>query len=70
MPAVSWMRDPQAENVPVDVYMHIASSEAKKDMITEKIVTEQVRYSGQDASMPLQELVLITTAVSLVSNPP
>ena len=43
MPAMSDFRRPMAvENIKVDLYMHIASTKANKDMITEKVVADQV----------------------------
>lgn len=43
MPARPDFRRPFAvENVKVDLYMHIASTKANKDMITEKVVADQV----------------------------
>ena len=42
MPALANIVAAEAENVTIDVYFHIASTEANKDRITDHIVAEQV----------------------------
>ncbi|KAK7757592.1 hypothetical protein SLS62_000607 [Diatrype stigma] len=56
MPAVSNIVAQQAENVTVDVYFHIGSTEANKDRITEDLVAAQSGATSSNSTISLRFL--------------